>query len=80
MDLEAAIAGRGALRVATVAFAGSVAASVDPLPPDASYRPLPTVPFSTGKATHEAMKPQVMALQEALLGERYDLADHPSGN
>lgn len=69
--------GRGALRVVAVVALGSLAASADPLPPDATYRPLPTVPFSTGKALDEAMKPQVMARQEALLGERYDLSDHP---
>ena len=66
-----------ALRVAAVAAVGSLAASADPLPPDASYRPLPTVPFSAGKAMDEAMKPQVMARQEGLLSERYDLSDHP---
>jgi cytochrome c peroxidase len=57
-----------------------VAASVavaDPLPPDASYRPLPTLPFSAVKANDEAAKPGVMQRQRALLGERYDLADRP---
>ena len=66
-----------ALRVAAVAVAGSLAASADPLPPDASYRPLPTVPFDTARAIDQAMKPQVMQRQEALLAERYDLSDHP---
>ena len=69
--------GWNALRVAAVAVAGSLAASADPLPPDASYRPLPTVPFDTARAIDQAMKPQVMERQEALLAERYDLSDHP---
>src|SRR3954454_12327269 len=67
----------GALRIAAVVVVGSLAASADPLPPDASYRPLPSVPFDTAKALDEAMKPQVMARQENLLAERYDLSDHP---
>jgi cytochrome c peroxidase len=52
-------------------------ASADPLPPDATYRPLPTVPFDTVKATDEAAKPAVMARQRALLNQRYDLGNHP---
>lgn len=67
----------GALRVAAVVVAGSLAATADPLPPDASYRPLPTVPFDTAKAIDRAMKSDVMAKQEALLAERYDLSDRP---
>ena len=51
-----------------------------PLPPDATYRPLPTVPFNTAKANDEAAKPQVMQRQEGLLAERYDLADRPRAN
>ena len=52
-------------------------AAAEPLPPDASYRPLPTIPFDETKATDEAQKPQVMQRQEALLAERYDLSDQP---
>ena len=69
--------GWGALRVAAVVAAGSFVASADPLPPDATYRPLPTVPFDTVKAIDQAMKPDVMAKQAALLAERYDLSDRP---
>ncbi len=49
----------------------------DPLPPDLTYRPLPTQPFSAVKENDEAQKPQVMERQRALLEERYDLADRP---
>ena len=52
-------------------------ASADSLPPDASYRPLPTVPFDVARANDEAAKADVLARQEALLGARYDLADRP---
>jgi cytochrome c peroxidase len=52
-------------------------ATADPLPPDASYRPLPAQPLSAVKASDEAEKPQVMQRQAALLAERYDLADRP---
>jgi len=52
-------------------------ASADPLPPDATYRNLPTLPFDTVKANDEAMKSQVMQRQRDLLNERYDLADRP---
>jgi cytochrome c peroxidase len=55
----------------------SCSATADPLPPDATYRPLPTLPFDTVKANDEAAKPKVMQRQRALLNERYDLADRP---
>jgi cytochrome c peroxidase len=58
----------------------SLAALADPLPPDASYRPLPTLPLSVVKANDEAAKPQVMQRQESLLEQRYDLSDHPIPN
>ena len=47
----------------------------DPLPADATYRPLPTRPFSAVKADDEAQKPQVMQRQTALLSQRYDLSN-----
>jgi cytochrome c peroxidase len=53
------------------------ALAADPLPPDATYRPLPTQPFSAVKAQDEAQKPQVMQRQSALLEQRYDLANRP---
>ena len=58
----------------------SLAALADPLPPDASYRPLPTLPLPVVKANDEAAKPQVMQRQESLLEQRYDLSDHPIPN
>jgi len=53
------------------------AVAADALPPDTSYRPLPTLPFSTVKANDEAQKAQVMQRQSALLQERYDLVNRP---
>ena len=64
------------------AFAGSIlalswAAFSDSLPPDASYRPLPTQPFSVVRAADEAQKLAVMRRQAELLQVRYDLSDRP---
>jgi cytochrome c peroxidase len=53
------------------------AALADPLPPDATYRNLPTLPFDTVKANDVAAKPQVMQQQMDVLHRRYELADHP---
>ena len=70
----------------TVAVAAVVAPAVavalaalaaDPLPPDATYRPLPTLPFSAVKANDEAQKAKVMQRQRHLLAERYDLSNRP---
>jgi cytochrome c peroxidase len=55
----------------------SFAAMADPLPPDATYRPLPTQPLDVVKAIDEADKPQVMKRQADLLAQRYDLSDRP---
>jgi cytochrome c peroxidase len=52
-------------------------ANADPLPADATYRPLPTQPFEVVKADDEAQKPQVMRRQLAVLAQRYDLNDRP---
>jgi len=49
----------------------------DSLPPDASYRPLPTLPFNTVKASCEVAKPAGLARQKALLNQRCDLSDLP---
>ncbi|RVA84367.1 cytochrome B6, partial [Mesorhizobium sp. M7A.F.Ca.US.006.04.2.1] len=49
----------------------------DPLPPDLTYRPLPSLPFSSVKETDEAQKPAVTQRQRGLLESRYDLADRP---
>ncbi|NOJ40043.1 cytochrome B6 [Bradyrhizobium australiense] len=71
------------LRVALpLAGAGllAVAALADPLPPDATYRPLPTLPLDAVKALDEAQKPQVMQRQQALFERRYDLSNRPIAN
>ncbi|MGK9052434.1 cytochrome B6, partial [Neorhizobium petrolearium] len=62
-------------------FAGmsvlAVGAFSDPLPPDTTYRPLPTMPFSQARSIDEAQKPDVMRRQRGLLERRYDLSDRP---
>jgi cytochrome c peroxidase len=65
----------GAL-LALIAIA--VALAADPLPPDATYRPLPTQPFSAVKASDEAQKSKVMQRQAATLSARYDLSNRPT--
>jgi cytochrome c peroxidase len=55
----------------------SLAALAEPLPPDATYRPLPTQPLEAVKAIDEADKPDVMQRQRQLLEQRYDLSDRP---
>jgi len=59
------------------AVAVNILAAADPLPPDLSYRPLPTQPFSNVRAMDEAQKPAVMQRHHDLLATRYDLADQP---
>jgi cytochrome c peroxidase len=56
----------------------AVAMAADPLPPDASYRPLPTLPFSSVRANDEAQKPKVMQRHSAMLNSRYDLSNRPT--
>ena len=58
----------------------AVGASAAPLPPDASYRPLPAAPFDQVKADDEAQKTEVMQRQRNLLEERFDLSDQPIPN
>jgi cytochrome c peroxidase len=60
-----------------VGLAVSLAASAADLPPDATYRPLPTQPFEAVKTQDEAQKLRVMKRQADLLAARYDLADRP---
>jgi cytochrome c peroxidase len=55
----------------------ALSALSDPLPPDATYRPLPTLPFSDVKARDEAQKAKVRQRQADLLNQRYDLSDRP---
>jgi cytochrome c peroxidase len=57
-----------------------VAANADPLPPDASYRPLPTAPLDAVIKSDQGAKPKVMQRQQGVLAARYDLADRPLPN
>lgn len=68
---------RQILLTCIIMLAFSLLARSDPLPPSATYRPLPSLPFSVVKANDEAQKAAVMQRQAALFGQRYDLADHP---
>ncbi len=63
--------------VATLATLAPAAAAAQSLPPDASYRPLPTQPLDAVRAADEAQKAAVLQRQRALLEERYDLSDRP---
>ncbi len=53
------------------------AAAAQSLPPDASYRPLPTQSLDAVRAADEAQKPAVLQRQRALFEARYDLSDKP---
>jgi cytochrome c peroxidase len=64
--------------LSTIAGVATLVAMADPLPPDASYRPLPTVPLDVVRRNDEAAKPAVMRRQQNLLSERYDLANRPA--
>ena len=66
------------LAASLIATTVVMALAADPLPPDATYRPLPTLPFTAVKANDEAQKPKVMQRQAATLNERYDLANRPT--
>src|SRR4051794_21890927 len=68
---HAAIAMAASIGVASLATSIGILAA-DPLPPDTTYRPLPTLPFSAVKMNDEAQKEKVMQRQFALLSERYD--------
>jgi cytochrome c peroxidase len=52
-------------------------ASADPLPPDTTYRPLPTAPLDAVIKSDQAAKPAVQQRQQALFNQRYDLSDRP---
>jgi cytochrome c peroxidase len=73
-------------RLIAITYRGATAAvlllmapvlSADPLPPDATYRPLPMKPLSEVKAEDESAKPSVQQRQRQLLEARYDLTDRP---
>jgi cytochrome c peroxidase len=63
--------------VLTVAGFWAFIAHGDPLPPEATYRPLPTVPPDVVRKNDEEAKPAVQRRQQALLNERYDLSNRP---
>src|SRR5256885_11721786 len=63
---------------AVVMTIAGISAYSDPLPPDATYRPLPTLPLSEVMKRDEAMKPDVINRQRQLLDRRYDLGDRPA--
>jgi len=65
------------LSLAFAALLTSAAWGADPLPPDTTYRPLPTQPLSAVRRADEAAKAQVMDRQAATLARRYDLSDRP---
>src|SRR4051812_30402405 len=65
------------LPLAAAALAVTSLRAADPLPPDTTYRPLPTQPFSDVKRMDEAAKPAVMQRQAATLAQRYDLSNKP---
>jgi len=67
----------GKLAAVSVLSLVSFAALSDPLPPDTTYRPLPTLPLSAVIANDSAAKPAVMQRQRELLAARYDLSDKP---
>ncbi len=67
---------RIAVFTAPAAAALAIAAqAADPLPPDTTYRPLPTQPFSVVKRQDEQSKAQTMQRQATLLSDRYDLSN-----
>src|SRR5438270_8205207 len=65
--------------VCALAVMFGLSAISDPLPPGTTYGvgALPTRPFSDVKADDEAQKPAVMARQDEVLNQRYDLANQP---
>src|SRR3982751_6068161 len=63
--------------LSTLALALLGAVQADPLPPDTTYRPLPTAPLDAVIKSDTAAKPAVMQRQSQLLSDRYDLADRP---
>src|SRR3954463_3074244 len=62
---------------AALAGVAAVVAAADPLPPSATYRPLPSLPFDVVKANDEAEKARVLQDQQTLLNQRYDLSNKP---
>jgi cytochrome c peroxidase len=75
MLASCSLCNRAVVGAAIAVFA--LAANADPAPPDATYRPLPTVPLDVVRKNDEAAKPGVMRRQQQLLEQRYDLANRP---
>jgi cytochrome c peroxidase len=70
------------MRTTSFAFAAALAlmsagTTADPLPPEATYRPLPTLPLDVVRRNDEAAKEAVQRRQQGLLTQRYDLANRP---
>ncbi len=65
------------LAVGLMALAVVPLSHTDPLPPESTYRPLPTLPLDVVRRNDEGAKPGVMRRQQGLLSERYDLANRP---
>jgi cytochrome c peroxidase len=59
---------------------GAIAAIAAELPPELTYRQLPTRPLAVIKAEDEAAKPAVMQRAADLYNQRYDLADRAIPN
>lgn len=64
------------LALASMLFA-SAASFADALPPEATYRPLPTLPLDVVRRNDEAAKPAIQRRQQGLLTQRYDLSNKP---
>ncbi|HVF18257.1 MAG TPA: hypothetical protein VNA21_15150 [Steroidobacteraceae bacterium] len=62
----------GAMLVLACATSGA-----DPLPPEATYRPLPTLPLDVVRRNDEGAKEGVQRRQQALFNERYDMENRP---
>jgi cytochrome c peroxidase len=64
--------------VAAVLAIGVVPLShTDPLPPESTYRPLPTLPLDVVRRNDEAAKDNVQRRQQGLFTQRYDLSNKP---
>ena len=62
------VLGVASMMLGTMAFA-------DPLPPESTYRPLPTLPLDLVRRNDEGAKPAVQRRQQGLLTQRYDLSN-----
>ena len=58
---------------AALAGFAAIAVTADPLPPSATYRPLPTLPFDVVKVNDEAEKPRVILSPDHNDAINYDI-------